>query len=525
MGKLIKNKKAVFISVIVCICVLIGCVFTVPSLKAKAVEYDEVNPEMTYAVIDSDVEVVYNVQQYTPYGKYTEKNGQYTLETDAYVEWDTRDDVYIGYRQYNIGSAKTDTLTVEADLTSFTAVGNGSKYFTASAGITIRGGLEANSPAILLHIRQGAIGVLCRRSKGAGTSYTASGATPTSVTGLKIEKTGNKYVCFYRLEGLGWISFKTVVMDWNGPFLGGFALHCSDPANPVTATFSGYKAKGSGEYIPDEDIEESTSSEVALPDWEDAPIPENCLMCETFTDTKLSERDGKTPDKTIWNDFKGTIDLEENGNRRKHNMMISGGATDYVGSNKWTDYSASMDFAVTPDTDPRDDDSFTFIVRHQAIETVGHMGYYLAFTSTYNASDDSVKCYVDVRRKYRSASKTSDILGKMEIPSYFDYKTHNIRVDVIDNTVKVYYDDELLTFTVNKVETQTLTDKSVIVPSRGGIGISSSDSMDIYFDNIIVTKLTDTVGGDYDNYIGGNWDQDIPEYAEEFSSQHKLSLY
>ena len=30
---------------------------------------------------------------------------------------------------------------------------------------------------------------------------------------IKIEKTGDRYVCSYKLEGLGWIAFKTVKMD------------------------------------------------------------------------------------------------------------------------------------------------------------------------------------------------------------------------------------------------------------------------------------------------------------------------
>lgn len=522
MPKIMARKRIKFLSILLTVSLLSLVVAIVLPGTAQATEYDETNPELTYTIVNSDVEVTYNVQEYTPYGKYTEGGGQYTLETDGYVVWDKKDDFYFGYRQYDIGSSKTDTLTVETDLTEFKAAGNGSKYFTASAGIMIRGSLDPSAPSILVHVREGAIGVLCRKSMGAGTSYTASGAQPTAVTGLKIEKTGDKYVCSYKLQGLGWIAFKTVRLDWDGPFFAGLALHSSDKDNPVQASFSGFKASGSGTYTPGESSDNTSSETVSVVPWEDAPMPDNCLLYETFTDTNLEERDGKTPDKPIWESFSGTIEIDQNGNRRKYNNSLMPCA-DCIGDSKWTDYSASMDFQVTSDTDPKDDDYFTFVVRNKTIETTGRYGYQLKFTSTYDTKTQQTTCFVEVRRMFRSDTKT--LLGKTEIPSYFDYKTHNIQVDVVDNTLKLYYDYTPITFTVGNVQTQTLIDTTAIVMATGGLRITTSDSIDIYFDNIIVTKLNDPVGGDYDNFIGGNWDSDIPEYAEEFSEKYGKALY
>ncbi len=520
MKQFLKSKK--YAALLLCLCIISAAVVIFVPNRAKAVEYNEENPELKFEIIDSDVETSYNVQEYTPYGKGTQDSGKYTMETNAYVAWDKKDDLYIAYRKYEIGSAKTDKLTVETDLTSFTAVEGKTKYFTASAGVMIRGSLDPASPSVLVHVREGAIGVLCRKATGEGTSYTASGATPTDITGLKIEKTGDRYVCSYKLDGLGWIAFKTVKMDWKGPFLAGLAVHSSDRDNPVLAKFSGFKAVGSGEYSEDPSSSSSgSSSEDDKTNWEDAPMPDNCLLYETFTDNKLSERDGKTPDKPVWKNFMGEIETEENGNRLKHNSMIKG--EDYVGDSQWTDYSASMDFRITSDTDPRDDDYFTFVVRSKTIESTGRYGYELKFTSSYDTKTKNTTCYVEVRRMFRSY--TSQLLGKCEVPSYFDFKTHNVRAEVIDNTIKVFYDDSLLTFKVNNADTQVLTDNNTIVPATGGLSITSTDSIDIFFDNIIVVKLDDPIGGDYDNFIDGNWDQEIPKYAEDFSKKYNKSLY
>lgn len=489
---------------------------------AKATEYDEKDPELTFVTINSDIEFTLSgIPEYTPYGKYSQGNGKYTLETNAYTVWDKKDEIGFGYRQYDIGSAKTDTLTVEADLTDFKGVGTGGKYFTASAGVMIRGSLDPASPEVMVHVREGNVGVLCRKAFGAGTSYTASGASPADITGLRIEKTGEKYVCSYRLQGMGWVTFKTLRMEWNGPFLGGLAVHSSDRDNPVACTFTNFKAYGSGTYIPGEEPGGNTSSEtVSVTPWEDAPMPENCLLYETFTDMNLSARDGKTPDKTVWKNFNGTIELEENGNRRKYNSFKP--CEDYIGNSKWTDYSAAMDFQVTADTDPKDNDYFTFIVRCKTIETTGRYGYELKFVSTYDQKTKQTSCFIELYRKFRSDNR---IMGKAEIPSYFDFKTHNIRVDVVDNLLKVFFDDQPVSFTSGNSTTTVVTDTSPIVMATGGLGITSSEDMDIYFDNIIVTKLNDPVGGDYDNFIGGNWDSDVPEYAQKFSETYGKALY
>ena len=113
MKNYLKSKTVKIVSLALCGVLAASAVILSSRTIAKAVEYNEQNPELTYAIINSDVETKYNTDAYTPYGKYTEDtaSGTYTMETDGYVVWDKSDDFYFGYRRYDIGSKSSDTLT------------------------------------------------------------------------------------------------------------------------------------------------------------------------------------------------------------------------------------------------------------------------------------------------------------------------------------------------------------------------------------------------------------------------------
>ena len=86
----------------------------------------------------------------------------------------------------------------------------------------------------------------------------------------------------------------------------------------------------------------------------------------------------------------------------------------------------------------------------------------------------------------------------------------NLYVEVVDNNIKVWY---------NGVEKIDYTDEdNTIAVLKGGIGITTYDT-DVAIDNIVVRKLEDELGGDYDNDIGGNYNEEIPAYLQEWSEQ------
>ena len=87
---------------------------------------------------------------------------------------------------------------------------------------------------------------------------------------------------------------------------------------------------------------------------------------------------------------------------------------------------------------------------------------------------------------------------------------HTVRIDALDNVITVYIDDmttPILEYT---------DENSATFKGNGGIGFYS-DSACVSVDNIVVRKLDDPVGGDYDNKINGNFNKQIPNYVKTFS--------
>ena len=81
----------------------------------------------------------------------------------------------------------------------------------------------------------------------------------------------------------------------------------------------------------------------------------------------------------------------------------------------------------------------------------------------------------------------------------------------------VYFDGELLLD-----YTDTATDGHINL--RGGIGFYTN-AVDVTVDNILVEKVDDELGGDFDNIIGSRFDEDIPEYVYNFYRDHEIKYF
>ena len=82
-------------------------------------------------------------------------------------------------------------------------------------------------------------------------------------------------------------------------------------------------------------------------------------------------------------------------------------------------------------------------------------------------------------------------------------------MDCFDNRITVKFDDN---------QVIDYYDESVsYICSVGNVGLEFYQVYG-YVDNIIVRKLEDEFGGDYDNKIGGNWNDPIPNYVAEHES-------
>ena len=111
-------------------------------------------------------------------------------------------------------------------------------------------------------------------------------------------------------------------------------------------------------------------------------------------------------------------------------------------------------------------------------------------------------------------------LVTVDLPNYIDDKFHHIKIDVLDNNYRVYWDNQ-------EEPIIDYTDDDYLAPMKGNIGISALDTS-VMFDNIIVTKLHDPVGDtyikdgkivieNYDNKMGSGFNSEIPDYVKEWA--------
>ena len=96
-------------------------------------------------------------------------------------------------------------------------------------------------------------------------------------------------------------------------------------------------------------------------------------------------------------------------------------------------------------------------------------------------------------------------------------KKHNLRMDMLDNTVKIYWDDE---------EVMSYVDDTgrLDIPAYGNIGLFASN-VTVNVDNVTVRKLEDPLGGDFDNFISGRWNEPISKDLYQYYIDNKISFY
>lgn len=89
---------------------------------------------------------------------------------------------------------------------------------------------------------------------------------------------------------------------------------------------------------------------------------------------------------------------------------------------------------------------------------------------------------------------------------------HRLRVDALDNKLTVYWDGR-------QILAYEDTDTGATPNLKGCIGVYTEETS-VYLDNILVTRIDDPLGGDYDNDIGGNYNEKIPSYVEEWAKHN-----
>lgn len=512
-------KKRNLLIGLLLIAVVASSVFVL-SIQTRAEEYNETNPEFSEARINSDVELQYGVKNaYMQTTSFSQNGDTYGIDTDAFVAWYTTDDIAMLYRQYKVGNTSDDRLTIECTVQSQTPLNAGtSLYSTASSGIMMRGSVkdsESGFASVYLHTRATGVDIVYRPNNGEQTYHVSSGVVPQYPVTLRMEKVGKAYACYFKNANMS--SFKLIAKvgaNITGAVYGGIASHCSDVKAPISSVFKNYTAVGVGTLdIPDDSGLSSSGPEKI--DVEDPPMTDKTLLQETFTDGSMTDGE-EAINNPIWTDPEGEIVTDEGKTNRRWYQAFSD-STAPIGSQYWTDYSVSMDYEIADGVSDMGDDKLILWTRHKDIDPYGYYGVGFSIETKVSLDSDgntTVTPVLVVYRRYRNGAKIiGSVQQTVEIPKMIGTGVHNIKVDCLDNTFTVYIDGNLIT---------TYADENTSPCLRGCIAIQTQE-IECYLDNIIVTKIDDPHGGDYDNYIGANYNEDIPDYIKDFQSKTEIT--
>ncbi len=521
MNAISKRQKGIIVAVIFMAITLI--ITSVTPLIVKGEEFDDVNPELTLECIDSDLESeYYNTSPYAHKSALTQGSGKYKITTNSMAVWRYDDDVAFAYKKYNVKGSGSDYIDIEVTVNEM-PVGTPTTHHNASCGIMLRSSLDPSASEVFLHVRPLGILAVYRTNDENITLKQQPNFTATFPLTLKMHKQGQKVtMSFIGSNGVEVDFPYPVQMSAPGPIYAGIASHSCDVSSTTTANFSNLKITGKGTYVEgDDNNKEESSSASSEYVEEDSPLASNLLLRETFTDGNLYN----TPESKgnpVWSkDMNGSQILNNAGNRYWDLSFVD--TVNYAGDQSMTDYEVSADFQFTPECNPdieAGSNTFRLYARHTDIPFYGNADYSAVITEGYK-----IGLY---KRSYLGDTVDSNgyLLGEtVNLREFYkdedfillgDNKWHNLKLSVLDNKIKIYLDGELIIDFVDTGIEESVHGKRIF--GKGNIGISAYETA-VLVDNITVKKLDDSFGGDYDNELGGNWDQPIPDYVNEYNEK------
>lgn len=555
-------KRYKIVAGILAVTLMIGGVLVYSNLQAKAEEINDTNPELTFHMIDSDLEQTfygYTVHKQTGKMDVNTANAQYEISTDSMAAWQATDDVAFAYKLYNIGATDEDRVEVHVTIPKI-ATGT-SVHHNATYGIMLRTGLEPEAANVFLGYRSSGMTLTYRSNTGdmTGKQQPTVGAISFPLT-LRVTKEGSTVYLSYK--GADDPYFKDfpypVGLKGDGPLYVGIAAHSHNPDVTNTMYFNDFKVNGTGTYTPGESGG-STPEEKPEEVLPDSAQTENLLMRETFSDGDLyNVADTGVKDKRdypVWTRTLSNKPVIRNldGNRvwdlsGEHLYNYFGDTYLETGrEDGWTDYKVSVDLFYTEEANPELPNAFSLYVRHTDVDFYGNADYHVTIRNGYeltlsknqyidNDGDDMTDPTLLTKVSDGVTPLTSvnlkDVLKDDAYCCLTDGKWHTLAMSVVDNVIKVYWDEmtaPVIDFTDTVDETgiaygdQTPGKR---VYTNGKVGVSVNEAS-LYIDNIVVTAIEDTFGGDYDNVIGGNWNENMPDYVKDIIDNYgkKFTYY
>lgn len=492
--------------------VFIGCFILPASAKMVLIE-EESNGDLTYHSLEGQ----FNENVWVNEGSLKQSNGNYDLKSNGWAQWSSQDSMSFAYKKVKFNYSKKAQITIETKMTSFDGMQE-----NAGAGIMIRSGLNPTSSCIMLHFRPNAIMITYRMKTGENSTQGKTSEIPTKdlyPVDFKavVVKGENKVHCYYKTSGGNYREFGTVPFVYGNDLYVGLGAYSQDKTFMSTAKFSGFKytVEAPEGYTIIGGNESSGSSEPEEPEDtlpEDFPPASDVLMRETFTDGSMFDGE-ESVINPIWKTNVDEPNILMNPEKTNRYMYEYMGENQYyfAGDQAWTDYSFKADYRFTNEYSEGEANNLIFMVRHTDIVQYGHMYYYVTF-QTYQKKRvvaigklDSGKTPYERMKILPETAVEHDYLAD-------DYvnKMHNIEIRAMDNTITVLIDGEKIT---------SYTDTTNLCKTEGNVGVMTSYAA-VEIDNITVTKMTDLLGGDYDNRIGGNWNKEMPDYLNDFADKN-----
>lgn len=537
MKKLFKNKKIAFVSLFVVVALVVVSIFIIPA--SADVIYTETPAQASqdfFQVKNYNGTPLNSTYKGTTTLDYDSTTGEYSMKSNTYVMWDSEDNIGFAYRWYHLEHGDQGKMTIETTITRHDVETAGDEmHDNASVGIHIRGTDDKAGKHVYLHARSSKVGIVYRDKDGAGSGWVGDQncvSIKEYPIHMKVEVQGNAIRCMVKFgEEKEWTRFATRYINLGENVMAGIASHSCNQKVYMLDKFKDYSVTIEGpagsKYTPvgssgddDEDVEEN-------PCPPDPDITDSTLFRETFTDGSLTNETDYPGASTseemekldianpIWTNTysvdgdidKAVIETDSSGENRYWHR--NGNSDAYFFTNKqWFDYSYSVDLKFGEETNLDLINRVDLYTRFQANRANGFFGYRLRMTYGKN---------VELRKIYttddpETENERTKVLTKVNY-NYIKEGWNTWRIEAFDNTITVYCNNEKV---LTAVDNDT-SEASWSVIGRGGIGIGSSEA-DLLVDNMIVEQMTDLLGGDYDNKIGGNWDSPTPDFIQNFKA-------
>ena len=529
------NRKilAIIASVLV-VCVVVPICFSFTSSAELVDVYTTTNPELTFVNIWNERSMGYQPSKESKLLAY--ENGVYKMQTNAWGMWSEYDSISFAYTKSAFNTGEGTLMTIQFTVDSWDG---------KEIGINIRESLEAGSPSVGATFRVGGAYLLSRVEENA--AYTHSEKAITTDFGntrmhirMQLDKSKGRVSSYYKMGGdinseEEWkpISSRTCsfIRGCKNLYTGISLSNANETVMSIAqcSNFSVRLQAPEGYVIEGEEGTEDGKTEaepeVTLP--EDFVPPEDALLYETFSDGNLSPEDKEeiTISNPVWNVRKGLATVKVNESETNRSLITT--SIDEVlmmtaGDMEWTDYSAQMDVMLTQDAIETDVNTVELLFRHRSYVIGGSADYSVTLINKLNGGSFAGQ-YLQLRWRggedtFIPSSQTvlaEVCLSKESMLPLGEW--HTIKVEAVDNVFLIYFDDmttPILSYTDTNIGNGANQDPHLC----GCIGLVVTGAY-VEIDNILVRKINDPLGGDYDNDIMGNYDEPIPDWLVERYSE------